>query len=137
MLTLLLHHVLQCSYHLDEVVAPVGVTGQPSFFPERGHLMFVSSSSLTSSSSLVEGALAAAFAFVKASDVVREAVVFMPSELGLARSNRELALAHLKCALSDEDTVAELGVEFIDALRTAAFSGSFDAVEAIAAEVRG
>lgn len=103
--------------------------------------MFVSSSSSlssSSSSSLAEGGLAAAFAFVKATDVVAEARMFMPSELGLARSNRELALAHLKCALADDEIVAALGGELrADALRAATFSGSFDAVEAIAAEVRG
>lgn len=96
-----------------------------------------STSTSTFSTTLVEGALAAAFALVKATSVVAEAVTYMPSSLSTARANRELALVQFKCTLSDDDVVAVLGDEFVAALRVAAFSGCFDAVEAVAAEVRG
>lgn len=90
-----------------------------------------------SPSSLVEGVIADAYAVQRAVENVRDAAVFMPSELSVARNLRDVYVASLRNGLADADVLAAVGAERAEALRVAAMTGSFDAVEAVAIELRG
>lgn len=93
--------------------------------------------STTSPSSLVEGVIADAYAVQRAVENVRDAAVFMPSQVSVARNLRDVYVASLRNGLADADVLAAVGVERAEALRVAAMTGSFDAVEAVAVELRG